>query len=72
MNDMQVKHLNRILESTRELMTQKYAKGAKEHQSMLSEDYTPLELCDMGIEEAIDQLTYLLTLRDKLDETNRT
>jgi hypothetical protein len=66
-NKVQTEHLNSILERTRELLTAKYVKGAKEHDSVLSEDYTALELCDFAIEEALDQITYLLTLRDKLE-----
>jgi len=66
MNSVQVAHLNSILETTRELLTAKYAKGAAEHKTILSEDYTALEICDFAIEEAIDKITYLLTLREKL------
>ena len=66
MKQVQIDHLNEILETTRELLTAKYVKGAKEHKTILSEDYTALEILDMAIEEATDQMTYLLTLRDKL------
>ena len=66
MNNTQIDHLNRILEQSRELITQKYAKGAEEHDSVLSEDYTPLEVINMAIEEAVDQITYLLTLREMM------
>ena len=66
MNKTQIDHLNSLLETTRELLTEKYAKGAEEHDSVLSEDYTALEIVDMAIEEAIDQITYLLTLREKI------
>lgn len=66
MNKTQVAHLNQILETTRRLITEKYVKGAKEHDSVLSEDYTALEILDMAIEEATDQMTYLLTLREKM------
>lgn len=66
MTSKQTAHLNRILEQSRELITQKYAKGALEHQSTLSEDYSATEILDMAIEEAVDQITYLLTLREKL------
>ena len=68
MRDVQRDHLNHILERSRSLITHKYVKGAQEHQSTLSEDYTALELLDMAIDEAIDQVTYLLTLREKIDE----
>lgn len=66
MNKTQIDHLNSLLETTRELLTRKYVKGAEEHDSVLSEDYTALEIVDMAIEEAIDQITYLLTLREKI------
>jgi len=68
MNKTQVDHLNSILETTRHLMTEKYVKGALEHQSTLSEDYTASQLLDEAIKEAIDQITYLLTLKAKLEE----
>jgi hypothetical protein len=68
MSKVQTDHLNRILEQSRELITQKYAKGAEEHSSTLSEDYTADQLLEEAINEAIDQVTYLLTLREKLDE----
>ena len=66
MNKTQIDHLNSLLETTRELLTEKYVKGAEKHDSVLSEDYTALEIVDMAIEEAIDQITYLLTLREKI------
>lgn len=66
MNTTQTQHLNRILEQTRELLTAKYIKGAEEHKTILSEDYTPIQVLDMALEEAIDQITYLLTLREMM------
>jgi len=64
MNKTQTAHLNRIKEQVQHELTEKYAKGAKEHASTLSEDYTALEVLDMAIEEALDQVTYLYTLRE--------
>lgn len=64
----QIAHLNRILEQARELITDKYARGAAEHKSLLSKDYTKREVICMSIEEAVDQLTYLLTLLEMEDE----
>lgn len=64
MKQVQVEHLNSILETTTKLLTAKYIKGAEEHKTILSEDYTALQLVDFGIEEALDQITYLLTLKD--------
>ena len=66
MNKEQVAHLNRILERTGHLITDKYVRGAKEHNSTLSEDYTAKEILEMAIEEAVDQMTYLLTLWEKI------
>jgi hypothetical protein len=68
MNKQQIAHLNRILEKSRELITEKYTKGAAEHKSLLSEDYTKREVIVMSIEEAVDQLTYLLTLLEMEDD----
>jgi hypothetical protein len=65
-NSTQTQHLNKILEEASHLITAKYVRGAKEHQSTLSEDYTALQILDMAIEEAVDQIVYLLTLREKL------
>lgn len=66
MNSRQVEHLNRIKEQVGHELTEKYVKGAKEHASVLSEDYTALEVLDMAIEEALDQVTYLYTLREMM------
>lgn len=66
MNKQQTAHLNRILEQSRELITDKYAKGTVEHKSLLSEDYSVEEVLNFAIEEAVDQMTYLLTLKEML------
>lgn len=68
MTETQKQHLNRILDTTHSMLADKYVKGAKEHNSELSKDYTVEQILDMAIEEAIDQITYLLTLREKIDE----
>lgn len=65
-NKVQLEHLGYILDSTQDLISDKYVKGAKEHDSVLSEDYTKEQVLDMAIEEAIDQITYLLTLKEML------
>lgn len=67
MNRTQSEHLKKILKTTERLLSDKYIKGAREHQSTLSEDYNASQLIDMAIEEAIDQVVYLLTLRDKIE-----
>lgn len=66
MNRIQTDHLNYIIEQSKDLITDKYIKGTIEHQSVLSVDYSAKELLDMAIEEATDQMVYLLTLRSKL------
>jgi hypothetical protein len=71
MNNTQTDHLNRILDQSRHLITEKYIKGAKEHDSTLSEDYSVERLLEEAINEAIDQITYLLTLKEKLNGTSR-
>jgi len=67
-NKEQTRHLNRILEDTKHELTEKYVRGAEEHASTLSTDYTLLQLMDMLIEEVLDLTTYAHTLREKLRE----
>jgi hypothetical protein len=66
MTDIQEQHLAKILNTTNSLLNAKYRKGAAEHKSTLNEDYTATQLLDMAIDEAIDQVTYLLTLKGKI------
>ncbi len=66
MTDEQSEHLASIQLEFNRLVQAKYEAGAKEHGSTLSRDYTAEQLLDMAIEEAIDQVTYLLTLKHKL------
>ena len=66
MNSKQIEHLGYILDTTQDLISNKYEKGAAEHKTILSEDYDKHQLIDMAIEEAVDQITYLLTLKGKL------
>ena len=68
MNKTQTAHLQGILRQAERLISDKYIKGAAEHQSTLSEDYTAEQLLDMAIEEATDQMVYLLTLKEKMNE----
>lgn len=71
MNKSQTDHLNRILEGTGRELTDKYVRGAAEHDSNLSTDYSVLSLVEMAFEEALDQVTYLWTLREKLREQEK-
>lgn len=43
----------------------KYRNGQREHGGNLWEN-TPIRLVELAIDEAVDQVAYLLTLRDKL------
>lgn len=72
MSKVQADHLKSILAQAERLISDKYIKGAAEHQSTLSEDYTEEQILDMAIEEAVDQMTYLLTLKEKQNERNTT
>lgn len=64
MTETQKQHLNRILDTTHSMLADKYVKGAKEHDSDLSQDYTVEQILDMWLEEALDSITYGLTVRD--------
>jgi DNA-directed RNA polymerase beta' subunit len=68
MTETQQKHLANIVDQATSRLIDKYQKGAREHQSTLSEDYTKEQLLEEAISEAIDQVVYLLTLREKLHE----
>lgn len=63
----QEEHLKQLKEHTLILMDLKYRQGQVEHGGNLF-DHTAIELVDAAIDEAIDELVYLQTLRDKLLE----
>lgn len=58
-------HLEQILDDTKRLMSEKYRAGQAEHGGNLF-DLSPERLLDEAILEAIDQVVYLLTLKQKL------
>ena len=65
MTKKQEKHLADIKYNFAKLVDAKYRKGQKEHGGTMTElsiEY----LIDCAVDEAIDQVVYLLTLRDKL------
>ena len=69
MTDAQEKHLARVKDSFCALVDAKYRRGAEEH----SQEYggellsmPSLRILDHAIEEAIDQVVYLLSLREKM------
>lgn len=67
MTPEQEQHLQGIQEDFCELVDAKYRKGQAEHGGNLL-NKLPAEVLDMAIEEAIDQVVYLLTLREILNK----
>ncbi len=65
MTPAQEEHLARIKADLCRLVDDKYRKGAAEHGGELL-DCSLLTLVDYAIEEAIDEATYLLSLRELL------
>jgi hypothetical protein len=63
MTPQQEKHLRKIKERFSTLVDDKYRKGQKEHGGDLFEK-NKIFLVDCAIDEAIDQVVYLLTLKD--------
>ena len=57
-------HLDGLIDDFIDLCTEKYIKGQKEHGGRLWEEEG---LLDMAIDEAIDQVVYLLTLKQQLE-----
>lgn len=66
MNEEQEEHLLSIKAQFNNMVDKKFRKGAEEHGTVLNKDYTKEQLLDEAINEAIDQVTYLLTLKEKL------
>lgn len=62
-------HLVGVLRSFNQRAVVKYKKGAQEHKGNL-QSLTELELLDEAIDENVDSLVYLLTLRDKINDRN--
>jgi hypothetical protein len=60
-----IDHMKWISSQFNILMSAKYTKGIKEHGGHLK-DYDALALTEYALDEAIDQVVYLITLRDKL------
>lgn len=61
----QLEHIKEILEWFNTTMPPKYTKGAVEHGGDIR-DLTPIVLVENALEEALDNIVYLLTLREKL------
>ena len=68
MTEDQEKHLAEIQNAFYKYCDAKYRKGQEEHGGDLFEK-TPLDLLNMAIDEAVDQVVYLFTLRQKLRKT---
>lgn len=65
MTSAQEQHLATIKMRLASLTDAKYRRGALEHGGNIW-DLEIIDLIDSAIDEAIDQATYLLTLRDKI------
>jgi hypothetical protein len=57
-------HLMSIIEQTIDRIDRKYRKGNKQHGGQLWEKK---DIIEMAIDEAIDQVVYLLTLKQQID-----
>jgi len=64
MNKVQIAHLNKVLEDVARESTEKYVKGAIEHESVLSEDFSILQLNEFKWEEVLDLTNYGHTERE--------
>ncbi len=67
MTNAQEAHLRRIIDGFTARCDSKYRDGQKYHGGNLFA-MGAMKLLDNAIDEAIDQVTYLLTLRDRLAE----
>lgn len=68
LNEKQEKHRKEVVVTAMNLIHEKYTKGALEHKTNLKQDTTPSQLVDFALEEAVDQMVYLITLKQKLNE----
>lgn len=69
MTNDQEEHLEAIQDEFCDLVDYKYRAGQKEHGGSLY-DMDELELLDNSIDETVDLITYLLTLKQKLQENS--
>lgn len=65
MDLQQEAHLTRVKNLFTSLVDSKYRKGAEEHGGKL-EEHSQLDLVNMALDEAVDQVVYLITLRDNI------
>ena len=66
MSPEQESHLALILEQSAQAICKKYRAGQKEHGGDL---FHKKGIIDMAIEEAVDQVIYLLTLKRQIEES---
>lgn len=67
MTPQQKAHVTKLQSEATDRIGTKYTKGAQEHGGNIW-DLTPSRLINEAIDEAIDQVVYLLTLRDQIVE----
>ena len=70
MNPDQRAHLHKVLKESNDLIANKYIKGVEEHQTTLNKDHSIHELVDFAIEEAVDQMVFLLTIKELLEKSD--
>jgi len=66
MTNKQEKHLKQIKKNFEKLVDTKYRKGQKEHGGNLFDLYN-IQLVDAALDEAIDQVVYLMTLKQNME-----
>lgn len=66
MTNAQQTHLDEIIFAFEDLVEKKYTAGQKEHGGNL---WDKKGLIDMAIDEAIDQVVYLLTLKQQIEDS---
>lgn len=65
MKSEQINHMESLIRKTTANIGRKYRAGAKKHNNTLL-TMSPAKLLDNAIDEAIDQVCYLETLKEKL------
>jgi hypothetical protein len=66
MTEEQEEHLESIIDDFADIVDPKYRAGQKEHGGNLF-DMSEKDLLDAALDEAVDQVVYLLTLRQKFE-----
>lgn len=69
LNTVQKQHRSEVVSNAVTLIHDKYTAGALEHQTNLKQDTTLAQLLEFAIEEAVDQMVYLITMKQKLDSS---